>query len=159
MQLKVGLFIIKVPKAPFRHAPRCSGPPSQLLCWLYRASNKWFYRPHPKDGGRYVFSLSIGRRGGVYLPQGNYHNPPAKVPTPPPIQVKMGEGVGGGTPRYLSSQPRCLSPLSRSGLGDRYLGVPPPPAKVPTPLVKVPTPSFRSGWGEGVPKVPTSQPR
>ena len=60
-----------------------------------------FYRPHPKGGGKVMFSVCLYRevpqpwsRWGGYLPHCTYTV--AKVGTPPPEQVRTGGGVPQG---------------------------------------------------------------
>ena len=106
-----------------------------------------YYRPHPKEWGKVMFSV-CPRGGGVPIP-------PANVPYPPP------PGPDGGTPRYLPPWLRYLPPPGPDEGGRRGTmgeGIPQgtyPPAKVP-----VGTPGqVPIRKGKGYPKVPTPQPR
>ena len=92
----------------------------------YLLPSLWPGWPMGKGVLQGTYPLPIMVRMGRGVPQGTYPpprylpppdleggtprylNPPTKVPTPLPIQVRMG---GGGTPRYLSPWPRYLPSL------------------------------------------------
>ena len=123
-----------------------------------------------EEGNSFSLLVCPQGGGGRYLGPGQDRGypkvptPPAKVPTPPPSQVRIG---GRGYPKVQPDQdggyPKVPTPFPDEGTYPapqpgqdrgypRYLTPPPPPAKVPTPQA-------RSGWGRGYPKVPTPQPR
>ena len=101
----------------------------------------YFYRPHPKDGGRYCFQFvcqSTPRRGGGGYPSqvlmvGGGGSTPARsgwLGRGYPGQVWM---VGGGVPRAPPGQVWMAYPPTMTGWGTHppWLdGVPPPPTSI-----------------------------